>query len=118
MLLGSLPRARTNKCPWEEKLPSPANSSVGPPVHSDVDPSVARAYCKTPTVRFRRENYPRSRTLVLRCNEVVDAKVMSVVLERLLRPLRRELNAESAAAVLRLQADEELQARYEYLAKR
>lgn len=32
-------------------------------------------------------------------------------LERLLRPLRRELNAEFAAALLRMQADDELQAR-------
>jgi hypothetical protein len=39
-------------------------------------------------------------------------------LERLLRPLRRELNAEFAAALLRMQADEELQTRYEYLAER
>jgi hypothetical protein len=39
-------------------------------------------------------------------------------LERLLRPLRRELNAEFAAALLRMQADDEVQARYEYLAER
>ena len=39
-------------------------------------------------------------------------------LERLLRPLRRELNADLAAALLRMQADDELQARYEYLADR
>jgi len=39
-------------------------------------------------------------------------------LERLLRPLRRELTAEFAAALLRLRADEELQSRYEYLANR
>jgi hypothetical protein len=39
-------------------------------------------------------------------------------LERLLRPLRRELNAEFAAALLRMRADEELQSRYEYLADR
>ena len=39
-------------------------------------------------------------------------------LERLLRPLRRELNAEFAAALLRMRADEELQLRYEYLAER
>jgi hypothetical protein len=39
-------------------------------------------------------------------------------LERLLRPLRRQLNAESAAALLRMQADDELQTRYEYLAER
>jgi hypothetical protein len=38
-------------------------------------------------------------------------------LERLLRPLRRELNAELAAALLRMQADDELQTRYEYLAE-
>jgi hypothetical protein len=37
-------------------------------------------------------------------------------LERLLRPLRRELNAEFAAALLRVRADAELQSRYEYLA--
>jgi len=39
-------------------------------------------------------------------------------LERLLRPLRRELTAEFAAALLRMQADDELQIRYEYLAER
>ena len=39
-------------------------------------------------------------------------------LERLLRPLRRELNADLAAALLRMQADDELQTRYEYLADR
>lgn len=39
-------------------------------------------------------------------------------LERLLRPLRRELNAEFAAALLRVQADDEVQTRYEYLAER
>jgi hypothetical protein len=39
-------------------------------------------------------------------------------LERLLRPLRRELNPELAAALLRMQADDELQTRYEYLAER
>lgn len=39
-------------------------------------------------------------------------------LERLLRPLRRELNAEFAAALLRMQADDEVQTRYEYLAER
>jgi hypothetical protein len=39
-------------------------------------------------------------------------------LERLLRPLRRELNAEFAAALLRVRADEELQSRYEYLAEK
>lgn len=38
--------------------------------------------------------------------------------ERLLRPLRRELNAELAAALLRMQADEELQSRYDELAER
>ena len=38
-------------------------------------------------------------------------------LEQLLRPLRRELNAELAAALLRIQADDELQSRYEYLAE-
>jgi hypothetical protein len=32
-------------------------------------------------------------------------------LERLLRPLRRELNAEFAAALLRMQADDEVQIR-------
>lgn len=37
-------------------------------------------------------------------------------LERLLRPLRRELNPELAAALLRMQADEEIQARYDELA--
>lgn len=44
---------------------------------------------------------------------MVDAKVTSA-----LDPLRRELNVVSAVAVLRLQADEELQARYECLAER
>jgi hypothetical protein len=39
-------------------------------------------------------------------------------LEQLLRPLRRELNAEFAAALLRMQADDEVQNRYEYLAER
>lgn len=39
-------------------------------------------------------------------------------LERLLRPLRRELTAEFAAALLRMQADDELQTRYEFLAER
>jgi hypothetical protein len=39
-------------------------------------------------------------------------------LEQLLRPLRRELNAEFAAALLRMQADEELQSRYDELADR
>ena len=38
--------------------------------------------------------------------------------ERLLRPLRRELTPEFAAALLRMQADDELQTRYEYLAER
>jgi hypothetical protein len=37
-------------------------------------------------------------------------------LERLLRPLRRELSAELAGALLRLQADTEVQARYDELA--
>ena len=36
--------------------------------------------------------------------------------ERLLRPLRRELSADLAAALLRMQADEETQSRYEELA--
>lgn len=39
-------------------------------------------------------------------------------LEQLLRPLRRGLNAELAALLLRIQADDELQARYEDLAER
>jgi len=39
-------------------------------------------------------------------------------LEQLLRPLRRGLNAELAALLLRMQADDEVQARYEYLAER
>lgn len=38
--------------------------------------------------------------------------------EQLLRPLRRGLNAELAALLLRMQADEEVQARYEDLAER
>jgi hypothetical protein len=37
-------------------------------------------------------------------------------LERLLRPLRRELRAELANALLRLKADTEVQARYDELA--
>jgi hypothetical protein len=37
-------------------------------------------------------------------------------LERLLRPLRRELSFELANALVRLTADEEIQARYEELA--
>ena len=37
-------------------------------------------------------------------------------LERLLRPLRRELSTELAGALLRLQADAEVQARYDELA--
>jgi len=37
-------------------------------------------------------------------------------LERLLRPLRRELSIELANALLRLQADGKMQARYEELA--
>jgi hypothetical protein len=47
---------------------------------------------------------------------MVDMKDRSS-LERLLRPLRRELNAEFAAALLRMQADDEVQTRYEYLAE-
>lgn len=39
-------------------------------------------------------------------------------LEQLLRPLRRGLNAELAALLLRMQADDEVQARYEELAER
>lgn len=39
-------------------------------------------------------------------------------LERLLRPLRRELNPDLAAVLLRLQADEDVQARYDDLAER
>ncbi len=37
-------------------------------------------------------------------------------LERLLRPLRRELSAELAGALVRLKADAEVQARYDQLA--
>ena len=37
-------------------------------------------------------------------------------LERLLRPLRRELSQELADALLKLKADDEVQARYEELA--
>jgi len=37
-------------------------------------------------------------------------------LERLLRPLRRELSVELAQALLRVKADEEIQARYDELA--
>jgi hypothetical protein len=40
------------------------------------------------------------------------------ILEQLLRPLRRSLNAELAALLLRMHADDEVQARYEYLADR
>ena len=39
-------------------------------------------------------------------------------LEQLLRPLRRELNSELAALLLRIRADEDVQARYEDLAER
>ena len=39
-------------------------------------------------------------------------------LERLLRPLRRELSLELADALLRLKADDELQTRYEQLASK
>jgi hypothetical protein len=39
-------------------------------------------------------------------------------LERLLRPLRRELSAELASALLRLEADAEVQARYDELAEK
>jgi hypothetical protein len=39
-------------------------------------------------------------------------------LERLLRPLRRELSHELAAALLRLKADDEVQARYDELASK
>lgn len=38
--------------------------------------------------------------------------------EQLLRPLRRGLNAELAALLLRIQADDDVQARYEDLAER
>ena len=38
--------------------------------------------------------------------------------DQLLRPLRRGLNAELAALLLRMQADDEVQARYEELAER
>ena len=38
--------------------------------------------------------------------------------EQLLRPLRRGLNTELAALLLRIQADDEVQARYEDLAER
>ena len=39
-------------------------------------------------------------------------------LEQLLRPLRRGLNAELAALLLRIQADDDVQARYEDLVER
>ena len=39
-------------------------------------------------------------------------------LERLLRPLRRELSVELADALMRLTADDEVQARYEELANK
>ncbi len=39
-------------------------------------------------------------------------------LEQLLRPLRRGLNAELAALLLRMRADDEVKARYEELAER
>jgi len=39
-------------------------------------------------------------------------------LEPFLRPLRRELNPELAALLLRIRADEDVQARYEDLAER
>lgn len=38
--------------------------------------------------------------------------------EQLLRPLRRELNDDLAAAILRIQADEDTQRRYDSLAER
>jgi hypothetical protein len=38
--------------------------------------------------------------------------------EKLLRPLRRGLNAELAVLLLRIEAEDEVQARYEDLAKR
>ena len=40
------------------------------------------------------------------------------ILEQLLRPLRRGLSAELAALLLHMQADDEVQARYEDLAER
>jgi hypothetical protein len=48
---------------------------------------------------------------------VADEKEKSS-LEQLLRPLRRELNPELAALLLRIRADEDVQARYEDLAER
>lgn len=48
---------------------------------------------------------------------MVDMKDTSS-LEQLLRPLRRGLNAELAALLLRIRADDEIQARYEQLAER
>ncbi len=39
-------------------------------------------------------------------------------LEQMLRPLRRGLNAELAALLLRMQAEDEVQARYDELAER
>jgi hypothetical protein len=42
----------------------------------------------------------------------------SNALERLLGPLRNEMNANFAAALLRVRADEELQSRYELLAQK
>jgi hypothetical protein len=42
----------------------------------------------------------------------------AISMERLLRPLRRELTADMAAALLRVKADAEVQARYEILASR
>ena len=41
-----------------------------------------------------------------------------ISMERLLRPLRRELTADMAGALLRLKADANVQARYEMLATR
>lgn len=41
-----------------------------------------------------------------------------ISMERLLRPLRRELTADMAGALLRLKADAKVQARYEMLATR
>jgi hypothetical protein len=47
------------------------------------------------------------------------AKASDIVnMERLLRPLRRELTADMAVALLRLKADARVQTRYEMLADR
>ena len=62
---------------------------------------------------------PRAwRLLVQEGGLTVEDDVDRSSFERLLRPLRSELSADLAAALLRMQADEETQSRYEELAGR